>query len=217
MIKVVLTITIIVVIVYSYAIANYFNCLPQHLWNWLSSLIATFVSVLLAVIVGITLFNYSQDKTKINDRKTYLSLLQSELSDTNRILSDSGKMNININNNTYPVLVTYIQPIVLEDAARSGLFNEVISENLLHLARKMKMFNLMTNFLLNIIASGRASDPNLPNHISNAVQNVEGTRKGIIEGIEHMAKQLKINLSSSINVDKEGQGVSNMIKKNNEK
>ena len=213
MIKVVLTITIIVVIVYSYAIVNYFNCLPQHLWNWFSSLIATFVSVLLAVIVGITLFNYNQDKTKTNERKTYLSLLQSELSDTKRILSDSGKMNVNINNNAYPVLVTYIQPIVLEDAARSGLFNEVISENLLHLARKMKMFNLTTNFLLNIIASGRASE----NHISNAVQNVEGTRKGIIEGIEHMVKQLKINLSSSINVDKEEQGVSNMIKKKTKK
>ena len=46
------------------------------------------------------------------------------------------------------VPITYVQPIMLEDAARSGVFNSDATEKMLILARNIHLYNLRVSHLL---------------------------------------------------------------------
>ena len=170
--------------------------------NWLDSLISTFISVLLAIVVGIWLFQYGETRTSQHKKNSYRNLLRSELSDTYRILSTGKRMTIKINENDYPVLITYVQPIIIEDAARSVLFSETITENMLHLARKMKMFNIKTEYVLARMSRGRPHNENkFEENIQNAIKNIDETKESIVSSIDLLVKQLRIELSRSIKKD----------------
>lgn len=184
--------TIIVIVVYSIYLAKKS---PQQGWNWSTTLIATFVSLLLAISVGIMLFQYRQNQKNENNRTRYLKLLQSELSDTKRTLSNPNRMDIIIKDKKYEAFITYIQPIITEDAIRSGLFSELISENLLNLARKINLFNVKTQFLMTILSSFEASDMGFTNLIPTAINNIENSRKAILQAINLISKQLNIKLT----------------------
>jgi len=171
--------------------------------NWWDNLISTFISVLLAIVVGIWLFEYGVTRTNQNKKNSYRSLLSSELSDTFRILSTEKRMTIIINGNNYPVLITYVQPIIIEDAARSGLFNETTTKNMLHLARGMKIFNIKAEYVLARMASGRPpNEDKFEENMQNAIKNIDETRQSIISSIDLLVKQLSIDLSRSIEKDK---------------
>ena len=171
--------------------------------NWWDSLVSTFISVLLAIVVGIWLFEYGETRTNQNKKDSYRNLLSSELSDTSRILSTGKRMTIKINENNYPVLITHVQPIIIEDAARSGLFNEIITENMLHLARKMKIFNIKTEYVLARMASGRPpNEDKFEENMQNAIKNIDETKESIVTTIDLLVKQLAIDLSRSIEKDK---------------
>lgn len=174
------------------------KCISDSATNWIDSLVSTFISVLLAIMVGILLFEYSETKSNQNKKNSYRNLLGSELSDTFRILSIGERMTIRIGENDYPVLITYVQPIIIEDAARSGLFGETVTENMLHLARKMKMFNIKTDFLLARMAAGRPlGEERFEENMQNSIKNIDETRESIVSAVELLAEQLSIDFSRS--------------------
>lgn len=170
---------------------------PDEVWGWLHTLVATVVSVVFAVAIGVALFNH---QTKVTDRARTRQLrasLSAEISDIIRELDSEYSMTINLPTSKATVLLTYIQPLILEDAARSGLFNAVYTENMLHLAQKIHIYNIKVSYLFSVLTAG-SSKPTFEPQTLHAIQNVEKTRKAIIEDLHFLLKQMDLPRSSSV-------------------
>jgi hypothetical protein len=168
-------------------------CQPEKFWDWLNTLVGSGLSFFLAVLGGIYLFKLQGRATEENDLKTLKELLCSEFSDLLRILGDSSKMELTLQSGTVKqVLIAYTQPLVIEKSALSGLFNRQESENLLHLARKLRMLNFKSEHLMAVIQS-RAEEQ----FVAHAINNVEETRIASIQGIRHMSLQLNIPINEN--------------------
>lgn len=154
-------------------------------------MIGTGLSFFLAVLGGIYLFRSQNAATAKAERETLQKLLRAEISDLVRILNDSARMKLTTQSGlTKQVLVTFVQPIVIEKSAISGLFNPQESENLLHLARKIRMFNFKSEYMMNVIQA-RAEEQ----FLIHAADNLEETRVGAIEGLLHVARQVNISVN----------------------
>lgn len=179
---------LLLALVYSALVA--FHQEPK-LWDWLNALAATGISFFLALVAGLYLFNQQADATRVTNSSELRLLLVAELSDMVRILSDSSKMTVHFQGGgQISILITFIQPIIIEKAALSGLFGALESENLLHAARKVRMFNVKCQYLLGVLQ-------NRPEHATlvHANNNLEETRVAIIETIRHLASQLNLQLT----------------------
>jgi len=164
---------------------------PDKFWDWLNTLVGSGLSFFLAVLGGIYLFRLQNAATERSEREALRELLCAEFSDLIRILSDTSKMELTTQSGlTKSVLVAFVQPLVIEKSAVSGLFSRQESENLLHIARKIRMFSFKTEHMMSVIQA-RAEEQ----FIIHAADNVEQTRVGTIEGIRHVARQLGISIN----------------------
>ncbi|MNF94006.1 hypothetical protein D3C85_1228930 [compost metagenome] len=160
-------------------------------WDWFNTLAATGISFFLALIAGIYLFNLQTMATRTSENEDLRILLTAELSDLQRILNDSNRMGLDFpSGKKIDVLITYIQPLVIEKAALSGLFTVTESENLLHIARKIRTYNLKTQYFLSLLPSRSSESTFL-----HAYENLEQSRVAIISNIGHVAIQLNLNFS----------------------
>lgn len=163
-----------------------FYAAPEKKWDWLISFTGTVISFLTAVIAGLYLFEKQEEAKKRQDRVEILSMLKAELGDMKRLFSDTtGKLVITLNGQPKPVLVTYVQPLIVEKAATSGLFSVVHTENLLHLGRKVRMFNVKTQYLLGLLSSG-VGTPAISERLHHAIDNIESTREAILADIDRL-------------------------------
>ena len=160
--------TIVVAALYSAAV---YCAQPKEIWNWLNTLVGTGLSFFLAILAGIYLFNRQNEISKKSETEDLRSILTAEFSDLVRILSATERMSI-----TFPsgdvanVLIAFIQPLATEKSALSGLFSRIESENLLHIARKVRMFNFKSEYFMGLVQS-RANEPARKNAIDNMEQN----------------------------------------------
>lgn len=163
------------------------------LWDWLNTLAATGISFFLALVAGFYLFNQQASSTRESNGSELRQLLVAELSDLSRILRDSSRMTVHFpGRGEISILIAFVQPLIIEKAALSGLFGNVESENLLHAARKVRMFNVKCNYLLGLLQS--RSEPDTLIHANN---NLEETRLAIIDTINHLASQLNLHLTEA--------------------
>lgn len=164
---------------------------PEKFWDWLNTLIGSGLSFSLAVLGGIYLFKLQNVATERSERKALRELLCAEISDLIRILSDTSRMELTTQSGAVKqILIAFVQPLVIEKSAVSGLFNQQESENLLHLARKIRMFNFKTEHMMAVIQA-RAEEQ----FLAHAADNVEQTRVATIEGLRHVAHQLDISIN----------------------
>ena len=165
-------------------------------WDWFNTLAATGISFFPALIAGIYLFNLQTTATRTSESEDLRILLTAELSDLQRILNDSNRMGLDFpSGKKIDVLITYIQPLVIEKAALSGLFTVTESENLLHIARKIRTYNLKTQYFLSLFPSRSSESTFL-----HAYENLEQSRVAIISDIVHVAAQLNLNFGKPYRV-----------------
>jgi hypothetical protein len=101
---------------------------PDRLMLWLNTLVGTTISALLALITAMAIFE-TQSKAKAKITKDNMTkLLQAELSDARKAFDNEGDLNITISTGAMKVLVTNVQPLVIEKAALSGIYSETDSE-----------------------------------------------------------------------------------------
>lgn len=125
---------------------------PEEQWNWWHGLIATLVSVLLGVSIAIGIFFFQNNVVQYQDKRKYTSLVSTELAATWQGLQTvDNPLNINFDNKTYSFHIGFLQSVVLEDAARSGLFDEEETRTLLKLARWIRFHNMNLNLLISVI------------------------------------------------------------------
>lgn len=182
--------TLVTAVAYSLAV---YYLQHEKLWDWFNTLVGSSVSFFLAVLGGIFLLRLQTSAAEATERKALLSLLTAELSDLLRILGDSSRMDIKLQSGaSRSVLIAFVQPLATEKAALSGLLTQIESENLLHLARKLRMLNFKSEHLMGLIQS-RADEQ----FLIHAIDNIEQTRIATVEGVRHVAKQLRLTLNES--------------------
>lgn len=183
---------ITLVVAAGYSVAVYYAQLDKF-WDWLNTLVGSGVSFFLALLAGIYLFGLQNRSTERTTRTALRSLLAAEMSDLLGVLGDRSRMSISLPSGaTHSVLVAFVQPLAIEKAALSGLFSKVESENLLHLARKLRMLNFKSHYLMGLVQS-RSDEQTLV----HALENVEQTRIASIEGIRHVGVQLGLPMNES--------------------
>jgi hypothetical protein len=173
---------IIIIFIYSSVYLNIYH--SDKFVDFFNTILGSFVSFLLAIIAGVYLFR-SQEKEKDDKlRNDYMKILGSEFEDIKNVLNNSEKAIIEIQDMKLELLITSLKPLTIEKAALSGLFEPVDTENLFHLARKIRLYNVEVIFLLSGIISNNI------NLIKFAANNIENTKKGILENIEKIRKNL---------------------------
>lgn len=187
-----LTIPLIIIIfvaAYTFGVAK---LEPERLVLWLNTMVGTTLSAMFALITGMAIFE-AQRKVKAKAAKADMTkLLKAELSDVRRSLSESGSLNIHFDSSSISVLVTNIQPLVLEKAALSGIYSELDSENLIHIARKLRVINLKMEHLLSCLRSNSGQEV-----IIHACTNVEESRLAILTDIDFICQKLDLQLSDN--------------------
>lgn len=181
--------TIVLAIAYSFVL--YYKQ-PDKLWDWATTLVGSGLSFFLAILGGLYLFNHQNKATAEASRKDLRELLCAEISDMLRILTDPDRMSLNLPEMgmTKKVLVAFVQPLMVEKAAGSGLFNRQETENLLHLARKARMYNFKVQHMMGVIQSSSNQQ-----FVAHAADNVELTRKGTVDGLRQVASQLHLSIN----------------------
>lgn len=175
-----------------YSLAVYF-IRNEQLWDWLNTLIGSSLSFFLAVLGGMYLFKLQTTAAEESQRNALRALLAAEFSDLLRILRNTSRMTVTLSSGgTRSVLVTYVQPLATEKAALSGLLPQIESENLLHLARKLRMLNFKGEYLMGLIQS-KAQEP----FLLHAIDNIEQTQQSLIEHINFVADRLKLLINTN--------------------
>ncbi len=174
---------------------------PYEVWSWWHTFVATIVSIVFALAIGIALFDYQAKRADEVRIKQFRSLISDELSDTIQTLSSGDRMVVHVESSAHEILLAYIQPLVLEEAVKSGLFDSLHTENMLHIARKMHMYNTKTSYFLSVLTAG-SSSRHFGSLVAHATQNVEETRQAIVENLRSLLKQMDLPLSPLSEEDK---------------
>jgi len=168
---------------------------PSEAWDWWHSLIAMLVSILLGVTIALSLFQNQQQAIAKTDKQRFLSLLRLELSGIRRGLRDPTRANLWVHSGvSLPAQVTYIQPLILEEAGRSGLFDNNTSFMMIDLSGSMRMFNKKTQILLDLLSSSK-EPVGLEENVRAAITNIDRSRGGILKGIGLLSADLGIELT----------------------
>lgn len=187
-------ITIIVGILLSVAYFFYIkNNVKDKKWDTATNFITTVLSIVIGAMISIIVYHYqkeNENQQKLSEMRTNL---ETELSDIKRVLSSGEVLTVN----GLPFLTTYIQPIIIDECAKSGLFIPRDIENLLHISRKIKFYNTQVNYFLSILTSDSKQFPGL---LENCNKNMENSRLAIIQDINQIQTQLNLTLSDSINI-----------------
>jgi len=171
---------------------------PSQRWAWLHSAVAILVSVLLGISVALFMFSAQQASLAREQKHRYLSLLTLELSSVHQRLRDDTRVNITCpGGKVYQAQITYIQPVVLEEAGKSGLFNEPDSFMILDLAGSIRMWNIKTPYLFAVMNSN-PSDGKYEMKLQWVLTNLDRARSGILNGTSMLSQQLGIELKKNI-------------------
>lgn len=204
--KFLLSISLVAVLIYTLVIVF---LKKKELWNWFHTFCATFITFSCALAVGVILFNHqlsTQERLRKNDMKL---LLEAELSDIIGLMEKNDNLlELILPSQKHKVLVTYIQPIVINEAIKSGVFNAVDSENLLHLSRRIERYNSSVSFLKSSLIISKETILNSQDILKLGVEDVESSRKGVIEGSYFIIDKMGLNLSPSIKTNQSNKDVS---------
>ncbi len=168
----------------------------DEIWNWLHSLIATFVSVLIGVTIAISLFFLQNHYTEQLEKEKYCSLLMSELTNSYRALTTKGEpLRVYFDDEIYSFHhITILQTIALEDAARSGLFDEIHTTTMLAMARVMRQRNMEVELFLNLLSqSNPTSNSTYKSMIKMMRDSLNKTKFFILHDIALLDRELNLN------------------------
>lgn len=157
----------------------------EKTWDTATNFVTTVLSIVIGGMISVIIYNYQQKQQSEHKFKELLINLERELSDINQVLT-SGEV-IKVDNLSF--LVTYIQPIIIDECAKSGLFEPRDVENLLHFSRKIKFYNVQVSHFLSILAN---SDIKRFSYLlENSNRNMETSRIALIDDIKTIITHIR--------------------------
>jgi hypothetical protein len=125
---------------------------PSDLIGWFSTLISTVASVWAALLIGLILFQHQTQETDRKKKAELEELLGTELGEVRRVIArwrtvvPEEALETTANSFTSHELqyvLHYTHPLIVEEAARSGLFDTEQTSEMLVLARMMRQHNVL--------------------------------------------------------------------------
>lgn len=166
---------------------------PDKTFDWWNTLVATFLTTSIAVIIGLWIYNYQVDDANQRQRKDLTELLKLEFSRVTQSFNGE-QATVQINGTPTKVLITHIEPIGIEKAAQSGSFNATDTSKLLQIAQWIRVYDLEVEFFYTAFNTEPASKDSLSRTAAMA-QNIELARQSILSDIAAEAKALNIDLN----------------------
>jgi hypothetical protein len=168
-----------------------FSIKPDKIWDWYNSISSTLISVVLALAIAIGIFFFQTNIIQKAEKDKYLFVLDVELAATwQGVQNTENPLNVNYKNTTYSFNVVYLQSIILEEAARSGLFNEKETRLLLKLTRYINFHNMNLDLLISLIP--RIDDPFSEQKINMSWKAHTKTRDMIINDIQNICNFISL-------------------------
>ncbi len=118
---------------------------PDDLLGWVSTLVSTVASVWGALVIGLILFELQTQETDRKKKKELAQLLKTELSEVRRLI-ETYRTDVPDGAQTshrMQYVLHYTHPLIVEEAARSGLFDTERTSVMLTLARYMRQHNVL--------------------------------------------------------------------------
>jgi hypothetical protein len=124
---------------------------PGDLIGWFNELVATVASVGAALLIGLILFQHQTQETDRKKKEELAELLKTELgkfrSDIENARTDVPDEALETTENSFTpdkmqYVLHYTHPLIVEEAARSGLFDTEQTSEMLVLARTMRQHNV---------------------------------------------------------------------------
>jgi|SRR5215212_10705077 len=109
---------------------------PDELLGWVSTLVSTIASVWAALLIGLILFQHQTQETDRKKREELAELLKTELGEVRRLLEK-------YRTDKTQYVLHFTHPLIVEEAARSGLFHAEQASEMLILARMMRQHNVL--------------------------------------------------------------------------
>jgi hypothetical protein len=125
---------------------------PGDLIGWFNELVATVASVGAALLIGLILFQHQTQETDRKKKEELAELLKTELgkfrSDIENARTDVPDEALETTENSFTpdkmqYVLHYTHPLIVEEAARSGLFDTEQTSEMLVLARNMRQHNVL--------------------------------------------------------------------------
>jgi hypothetical protein len=125
---------------------------PEDLIGWFSTLVSTVASVWAALVIGLILFQHQTQETDRKKKEELAELLKTELGEVRRIIekvrTDVPDEALETTENSFTAhrmqyVLHYTHPLIVEEAARSGLFDTEQTSEMLILARNMRQHNML--------------------------------------------------------------------------
>lgn len=122
----------------------------DNLLGWLNTLWSALLSVFAALVVGLTLFRHQSRETDRKKREDLSVLLHAELGEFRHSISSLRTTvpdhlldeNLPLMSGNIKIAIHHPHPLVVEEAARSGLFDAKQTAAMLVLAREMRAHDL---------------------------------------------------------------------------
>jgi hypothetical protein len=142
-------IVIVVLALGLHAVLRYYNAPPGAEYDLLNVFAATFASTILTFFIGALLFDYQVEKTEARKHEQFRMLLVTELAEISEGLDRANAMRVRLSDGSAAeVVITHLQPMVVEEAIRDGFFGPGRVERALRLARNMHTYNAKISYML---------------------------------------------------------------------
>lgn len=191
-IKVILSVVIIFMIIYSFYI---YICEKDDFINWLNTLISTLISVSLALIIAMYIFYYQSNLVEKETKDKYLPLIEGSLILIWKDLADlSEGVKIRFRNGEEINLYTYtIQGIIFEQAFFSNVFNTTQAEFLLSMRNYIEYNNKTVEMIINMNPLCFKNPDSYKNKFKELEFNNKRSRENIKKTIELTSKYFILN------------------------
>jgi hypothetical protein len=172
---------------------------PDELLGWFSTLVSTVASVWAALLIGLILFQHHTQEIDRKKKEELEKLLKTELSEVRRLIE---KVRTDVpdgapTSHGMQYVLHYTHPLIVEEAARSGLFDTEQTSVMLTLARNMRQHNLLRQEAMTLRmekerAWGASGDqyPVASEDFTRALRTLQNSEGEIINGCTKLLESL---------------------------
>lgn len=160
----------------------------EELWAWLHNFIATLISIIFVLVIGIFLFSYQSQKSD-DMKKEYLGrLLSAEVQSNTELLEKEPSLNIEFATagRKEKVLFAYPSSLILKDAIRSGLFPAGEVRRMVALEHNIALYNNMLGSLLSYLTASGPRDEAIGIVL---VENINKTRLYLLKELGYFRQE----------------------------
>ena len=172
---------------------------PDDLIGWFSTLVSTAASVWAALLIGLILFQHQTQETDRKKKEQLEKLLKTELSEVRRPI-EKYRTDVPDGSPTshgMQYVLHYTHPLIVEEAARSGLFDAEQTSEMLILARLMRQHNVLRQEAMTLRmekerAWGAPGDQYsvASEDFTRALRALQSSEEGIINGCTKLLESL---------------------------